>query len=591
MRKALRMRSYRLAGTAVTAVAALLASTTSAAAAPDRASITVMGTSDLHGNAFNWDYYTDAEYDDADGNDVGFAKVSSAVEGIRSDRGKDRTMLVDSGDILQGTPLDYYYAKVEPVTETGETHPMANAMNAIGYDAVTAGNHEFNYGLEHLDTFRRQLEAPLLGANATDEKTHLPAYKPFTLKKVQTGKGKPVTVGVLGLTNPGVAIWDKANVEGKLRFGDIVESAKFWVPIMKGFGADVVVASAHSGDDGTSSYGDELPTENASAQLAEEVPGIDAVLFGHAHDEVPERFVKNKITGKDVLLSEPAKWGQRLSVVDFELEREHGGWKVASASAEMVNTNTVPEDPKVTEALRPQHDKTVAYVNKTVAESSTELSAAESRLKDTPIVDFIQKVQTETVDAALEGTPQADLPVLSQASPFSRTAKFPAGPVTVRDIAGLYIYDNTLEAVTLNGAQVKEYLEFSAGYFNQLAPGAPVDPEALTNAGGLPDYNYDMLAGVDYDIDVSKPVGERIVNLSREGVAVTPEQEFVLAVNNYRRSGGGNFPQVPTAPVVYNEQVEIRQALIDAATEWGVIDPADFAVSNWKLVREGVPVF
>ncbi|OZM73366.1 bifunctional metallophosphatase/5'-nucleotidase [Amycolatopsis antarctica] len=585
------MRSYRLAGLAVTAAAALIVTSTPAATAAEHASITVMETSDLHGNVFNWDYYTNAEYDDSDANDVGLAKISSAVEGVRADRGRDRTMLIDNGDILQGTPLSYYYAKVEPVTETGETHPMAKAMNAIGYDSVTVGNHEFNYGLDLLDTFRKQIEAPVLGANVSDERTHLPAYQPFTLKKVDTGAGKPVTVGVLGLTTPGSAIWDKGNVEGKLGFGDMVQSAKFWVPIMKAFGAEVVVASSHAGDDGTSSYGDELPTENASAQIAEEVPGIDAVLFGHQHKDVPQRFVKNKLTGKDVLLTEPAKWGQRLSVVDFDLERKHGRWQVAGASSEAVNTNTVPEDPKITELLRPQHDKTVEYVNETVAESSQELSAAESRLKDTPIVDFIQKVQTDTVEAALEGTPQAELPVLSQASPFSRTAKFPAGPVTVRDIAGLYIYDNTLEAVTLTGAQVKEYLEFSAGYYNQLAPGAPVDPEALTNAGGLPDYNYDMLAGVDYDVDVAKPVGERIVNLSRDGVAVTPEQEFVLAVNNYRRSGGGNFPQVPAAPVVYNEQVEIRQALIDTATESGVIDPADFAVPNWKLVREGVPVF
>lgn len=585
------MRSYRIAGVAATAAAALLISSTPPAVAADHASITVMGTSDLHGNVLNWDYYTDAEYEDEDGNAVGLAKVSSAVESIRADRGKDSTMLVDSGDILQGTPLDYYYGKVEPVTETGETHPMAQAMNAIGYDAVAVGNHEFNYGLGLLDTFRDQLRAPLLAANATDERTHLPAYQPFTLKQVPTDEGKPVTVGVLGLTNPGVAVWDKANVEGKMRFGDLVDSARFWVPIMKAAGAEVVVVSAHSGDDGTSSYGDELPTENASAQVAEEVPGIDAVLFGHAHNEVPQRFVQNKYTGEDVLLSEPAKWGQRLSVVDFDLKREHGRWQVAGASSELVNTNTQEEDPKIAEVIRPQHDKTVEYVNTTVAESATELSAAESRLKDTPIVDFIQKVQTDAVTAALEGTPQADLPVLSQASPFSRTAKFPAGPVTIRDIAGLYIYDNTLEAVTLTGAQVKEYLEFSAGYYNQLAPGEPVDPEALTNADGLPDYNYDMLAGVDYDIDVSKPVGERIVNLSREGAAVEPDAEFVLAVNNYRRSGGGNFPEVPAAPVVYNEQVEIRQALIDAATESGTIDPADFAVENWKLVREGEPVF
>jgi 2',3'-cyclic-nucleotide 2'-phosphodiesterase/3'-nucleotidase len=581
------MRLSRLAATAC----GLLALTAVPATAANEASITLMETSDLHGNVLNWDYFTNTEFTDSAGNDVGLAKVATLVNRIRADRGREHTMLLDSGDILQGTPLDYYFAKQEPVTQTGETHPMAKAMNAVGYDAVTVGNHEFNYGLQLLDTFRRQLKAPLLAANARDERTGLPAYLPFTLKQIKASTGQPVTVGVLGLTNPGVQIWDKANVQGKLKFDDMVSTARFWVPVMRLLGAEVVVVSAHGGDDGTSSYGADLPIENPSALIAEQVPGIDAILFGHAHKEVPQRFVANKKTGKQVLLTEPSKWGQRLSVVDFKLTRAHGRWQVAQAASQLLNSNTVPEDPKIAALIKPQHDKTVTYVNKTVAQSAVELTAAESRYKDTPIVDFIQKVQTQTVTAALAGTPQAGLPVLSQASPFSRTARFPAGPVSIRDLAGLYIYDNTLEAVTLTGAQVKDYLEYSAKYFTQTAPGAPVDPETLTNAGNTPDYNYDMLAGVDYDIDISKPVGQRIVNLTREGAAVTPDQQFVLAVNNYRRSGGGNFPHVSTAPVVYNAQVEIRQALIDYATASGTIDPADFAVTNWRLTREGVAVW
>jgi 2',3'-cyclic-nucleotide 2'-phosphodiesterase/3'-nucleotidase len=581
------MRLSRLAATAC----GLLALTAVPATAANEASITLMETSDLHGNVLNWDYFTNTEFTDSAGNDVGLAKVATLVNRIRADRGREHTMLLDSGDILQGTPLDYYFAKQEPVTQTGETHPMAKAMNAVGYDAVTVGNHEFNYGLQLLDTFRRQLKAPLLAANARDERTGLPAYLPFTLKQIKASTGQPVTVGVLGLTNPGVQIWDKANVQGKLKFDDMVSTARFWVPVMRLLGAEVVVVSAHGGDDGTSSYGADLPIENPSALIAEQVPGIDAILFGHAHKEVPQRFVANKKTGKQVLLTEPSKWGQRLSVVDFKLTRAHGRWQVSQAASQLLNSNTVPEDPKIAALIKPQHDKTVTYVNKTVAQSAVELTAAESRYKDTPIVDFIQKVQTQTVAAALAGTPQAGLPVLSQASPFSRTARFPAGPVSIRDLAGLYIYDNTLEAVTLTGAQVKDYLEYSAKYFTQTVPGAPVDPETLTNAGNTPDYNYDMLAGVDYDIDISKPVGQRIVNLTREGAAVTPDQQFVLAVNNYRRSGGGNFPHVSTAPVVYNAQVEIRQALIDYATASGTIDPADFAVTNWRLTREGVAVW
>lgn len=584
------MQTTRLAiaGTAALSALVLAAPPAQAAEPAKTVTVTVMGTSDIHSNALNWDYYKDAAYADSQGNSIGLAKVSSLVNKIRAERGADHTLLFDSGDTIQGTPLAYYYAKIEPITTTGQIHPMAKAMNAIGYDAVTLGNHEFNYGLPLLATWIEQMKAPVLGANAVHAKTGLPAYKPFVIKTMKVKGEKPIKVGVLGLTNPGVAIWDKANVEGKLRFTDLVESAKKWVPVIRGHGADVVVVTAHAGDDGMSSYGDELPIENASAMVAEQVPGIDAVLFGHAHNEVPEKFVTNKVTGQQVLLSEPSKWGQRLSVLDFQLTKKRGKWVVTGKSATTVNTNTVPEDPKIVELLKPQHEATVGYVNKPVAKSAQELSAAESPYKDTPILDYIQHVQVETVKQALPGN---TLPVLSIAAPFSRSAVFPAGDVRVRDVAGLYVYDNTLMAVKLTGAQIKEYLEYSAKYFNQLAPGEPVDVSKLTNAGGTPDYNYDQLSGVSYDIDVAKPAGQRIANLTYDGQPVADDQEFVVAINNYRQSGGGGFPHVTGAEVVYNAQVEIRQALIEYATEQGTIDPADFAVANWKLTRDGEPLF
>jgi 2',3'-cyclic-nucleotide 2'-phosphodiesterase / 3'-nucleotidase len=569
------------------ATAATLGVTSPAAAAPRDVTITVMSSSDIHGNALNWDYFKNTEFDDSAHNDVGLAKVSTMVNQIRADRGRNRTMLLDSGDTIQGTPLDYYYAKVEPITQTNETHPLAKAMNAIGYDAVTLGNHEFNYGLPLLAKWTRQMKAPVLGANAVDARTGVPAYLPFTMKSFPVQGRRPVRVGVLGLTNPGIAIWDKANVEGKLRFTDLVESARFWVPILRKLGADVVVVSAHAGDNGMSSYQGDIPVENASALVAEQVPGIDAVLFGHAHNDVPQRIVTNKATGKPVLLTEPSKWGQRLSVVDFSLTWSHNRWQVAGATSTTKNTNTVPEDPRIVSLLTAQHDKTVAYVNQPVAQSTTQMPATESRYKDTAILDYIQAVQTSVVSSAVGG----DRPVLSIAAPFSRTAVFPAGQVTIRDIAGLYIYDNTLEAVTMTGAQVKDYLEYSAKYFNQTAVGAPVDPETLTNAGGEPDYNYDVLSGVTYDVDISQPVGSRIVGLAYDGAPVSPTQEFTVAVNNYRRSGGGGFPHISTAPVVYNAQVEIRQALIDYASAAGTIDESTFFVPNWRLVRAGEPVF
>lgn len=552
--------------------------------------LTVLGTSDTHGNVDNWDYYKDTEYDDSAHNDVGLAKVSTLVNQIRAEKGRRHTLVLDAGDTIQGTPLATYFAKQEPITETGVTHPMARAMNVIDYDAATLGNHEFNYGIPLLKQWTRSLHFPALAANAVDVRTGRPAFAPYTIKTMNVGHHqRPVRVGILGLTNPGVAIWDKANVEGKLRFDDMVTTAQKWVPVMKRHGADIVIISAHGGDSGTSSYGPELPVENAAGLIAAQVPDIDAVLFGHAHVDVPERFVTNVVTGKQVLMSEPSKWGQRLTQMDFSLTRHGRHWSVTTAHATTLNTNSVGEDPRVVNAVAGQHEKTVTYVNQVVATSTEELSASESRYKDTPILDYINMVQTDTVTEALANGEYASLPVLSIAAPFSRTAVFPAGEVKIKDVAGLYIFDNTLEAVELSGAEIKAYLEYSAKYFNTSAPGAPIDPETI-NDPAVPDYNYDTLSGVDYDIDISRPVGQRIIGLSRDGAPVGDSDRFVVAVNNYRRSGGGNFPGIVKTQI-YNEQQEIRQLLIDWAQAKGSIDPIDFFTPNWRLVREGVPVF
>lgn len=561
-------------------------------AAKDRSvTITIMGTSDIHSHAVNWDYYQDAPYTDKAGNVVGLARVASVVKQIRKERGRDRTLLFDAGDTIQGTPLGFYYATVEPITDTGQIHPMARQMNALGYDAVALGNHEFNYGIPFLKKWISQMDAPVLGANAVHAGTDRPAFEPYIIKRMHVPGHPPIRVGLLGLTNPGVAIWDKANVSGKLDFLDLIETAKKWVPRIRARGVDVLVVSAHAGDSGLSSYTGDIPVENASAMVAEQVPGIDAILFGHAHIDVPQRFVTNKVTGKTVVMSEPLCWGERLSVFDLTLTRHRGGWRVGSRSATTVNTNTVQEDPTLVALVKKQHDAVVAYVNKDVATSTEAMSAAESCWKDTAILDYINLVQTETVKKAVAGTANASLPVVSIAAPFNRAATFPAGQVTIKDIAGLYIYDNTLLASILTGAQIKAYLEYSARYYKQVAASAPVDPASWTNANNLPDYNYDQFSGVTYDIDIAKAEGARIVNLAYDGTAVTDDQRFVVAVNNYRQSGGGGFPGISTAPVVYNAQVAIREAIVAYAAEAKTIDPSTFHVENWKLVRDGTPVF
>ncbi|MDO0932363.1 5'-nucleotidase C-terminal domain-containing protein [Streptomyces sp. DG2A-72] len=558
-----------------------------------RYAFTVMGTTDLHGHIFNWDYFKNAEYTDAKGNAQGLARISTLVNQVREEKGRRNTLLLDAGDTIQGTPLTYYFAKVDPITaEGGPVHPMAAAMNAIGYDAVALGNHEFNYGIETLRKFEEQCDFPLLGANALDAKTLRPAFPPYFIKKFRVPGAPPVKVAVLGLTNPGIAIWDKAYVEGKLTFPGLEEQAAKWVPRLRSMGADVVVVSAHSGSSGTSSYGDQLPyIENSSALVAQQVPGIDAILVGHAHTEIAELLVTNEKTGGTVVLSEPLCFAERLSLFDFELVFEKGRWRVESVKATVRDAKTVADDPRITKLLKDDHDIVVEYVNQVVGTATATLTTVEARYKDAPIIDLITKVQEDVVRAALAGSEYASLPVIAQASPFSRTSEIPAGDVTIRDLSSLYVYDNTLVAKLMTGAQLKAYLEYSAEYFVQTAPDAAVDVEKLTNAGGRPDYNYDYVSGLSYEIDIAQAAGSRIKNLTYDGAALDEAQKFVFAVNNYRANGGGAFPHVASAQELWAESTEIRTRIAEWVTAKGVLDPKDFASVAWNLTRGGTPVF
>ncbi|MFJ5530111.1 bifunctional metallophosphatase/5'-nucleotidase [Streptomyces sp. NPDC093261] len=596
------MQKSAVTGAAVAAAGAAGAGTAQAAEAghrPGKAprtwSFSILGTTDLHSHVFDWDYYSDAAYKDKAGNSVGVARIATLIKQQREAKGEDRVLLVDAGDIIQGTSLAYYYARVDPITGTdghhGPRHPMAVAMNHMRYDAAALGNHEFNYGIDVLRKFESQCRFPLLGANALDAKTLRPAFQPYTVKRIRVPGAPDIKVGILGLTNPGIALWDKDNVSGKMVFPGLVEQARKYVPRLRALGCDVVFLTDHSGLDGSSSYGNELPyVENASNLVAEQVPGIDAILVGHTHVEVSSYTVKNEQTGEDVLLSEPYCWGMRLTVFDFDLELHHGQWRVTSKTAQTLNPNNVEEDPEITRLLKADHDLVVKYVNTPVGTCTQDLSAAESCWKDVPIMDFIHQVQMATVATGLS-TADAALPLISVAAPFSRTADIPAGNVTIKDIAGLYIYDNTLYGKKLTGAQLKDYLEYAAKYYHQVPSGTKVDTSTLTNANNFWDYMYDTAAGVDYDIDIAQPEGSRIRNLSYKGAPVADDQVFVVAVNNYRANGGSGYPHIAAADIAYSSTNEIRQLMIDYVTAKGALNPADFAVANWKLTQGGTPVF
>ena len=566
-----------------------------------RSRLTVMGTTDLHGYVRNWDYFADSEYDDSFGNDIGLAKIATLVHGVRADREPSAaTLLLDAGDTIQGSPLAYYRARVAPI-DVQTIHPMATVMNHLGYHAAVVGNHEFNYGLGHLRRFESQLEFPLLGANVYDSATGAPAFMPYTILEATPPEApRPIRVGVLGLTTPGSAIWDHGQVAGVLDFGGVVETAQRYVGQLREQGADIVIVAAHSGAATSSSYGDALPfPENASTLLAEQVPGIDAILVGHAHFEIAERFVRNRASGRDVLLTEPLCWGMRLSVIDIDVEYADGEYAVIGAGSRLLNANSVDEDARVVELVSADHHATVAYVRSPIGECTEEMALEHATTRQTAAIALVNHVQAQAVAEDLRDTEYAGLPVLSMASPFGSRGRIPRGSVTIADMASVYPVDNYLQAQVFTGAEVRAHLEYAAEFF---APAHSCDDNAARLAhavtsrtpDGMPDFDFDSAGGLDapltYDIDVARPVGDRIAALMYASRPMEPTQRFVVAVNNFRASGAAGYPGVSSRPSIYRPQHEVRQLLIDWVRAACTIDAARFSGPGWRLTYDGTPL-
>jgi 2',3'-cyclic-nucleotide 2'-phosphodiesterase (5'-nucleotidase family) len=520
----------------------------------DRVELVAMGTTDVHGRLVPWDYYTGQP------EERGLAKVATLVDSIRA--ANERVVLVDSGDLLQGNPLDYYFGVVEPA----EVHPVVHAMNHLQYDGSTVGNHEFNYGLEALNQALEDAGFPFVAANVFVAGTDTTRWPPYTVVNKDG-----VLVGILGLTTPGSTIWDRRHVEGELEFRDIVESAvRVWPELEAA--SDVQVVAIHSGMGPGSSYdaaATGVPEENAGQRLAETLPGIDVIFLGHSHRDIPSETVNG------VLLTQAAKWGEALAVATLTLEKEERGWRLVDKAATTLSTEGVPSSTAFMAELAPYHDSTVAYVADTIGWTAESWSTARARQIDTPAIDLIQRVQLEATGADL-----------SAASAFTTEAQIEVGPITVADAAGLYIYDNTLKAIEITGAQLRAYLEYSARFFHRVdEKGANIDGEGDFDifVDSIPGYNYDIVAGVDYTIDVSEPIGSRIRDLTFEGQPVTDDQTFTLAINNYRQSGGGGFSMLQGAPVVYDRQDEIRQLLIEWIGARDTLRHADVFVPSWRL--------
>jgi 2',3'-cyclic-nucleotide 2'-phosphodiesterase/3'-nucleotidase len=592
------------------ALAALVAACASApdarkpAAAPvladgARADVALLETTDLHANVLSFDYMKGV----ADPT-IGFERVASLIRQAREEF--PNSFLFDDGDTIQGTALSDYQALPGKLDCAG-TIAIYKAMDALGYDGAAIGNHEFNYGLPFLsqatgtpydvdDSTKKKCkgpEFPIVLSNVFSASTGKPLHSPFHVVektiKAWTPDGSaievPLKVGILGFAPPPILKWDKRNLEGKVTTLGVVEAAQRYVPELKARGVDLIVAISHGGLN-PSPYNENM--ENANWHLAA-VPGIDAMLLGHSHDTFPNaanpksRFnnmpeVDNErgfVRGVPAVMG--SFWGKGLGVIKLALARKDGRWqidrdKTLSEVRPICVTpkDCVAPDAAIAKLVDAEHRATIAWVDTPIGQTRSHLSTYFADLGDTSALGVINAAQREyTIDWVKRERPDlAGVPVLSAAAAFKAGfagpedyTDIPPGNVTIKNAADLYLYPNTISAISINGTTLKAWLEKSAERFNRIDPAA-TEPQALINPK-VPTYNFDVIqGGLAYTIDLTKPAGERIVKLTLAGKPVKPDQPFIVATNNYRASGSGNIPGLDGKNIVMSEETTNRDVVI-----------------------------
>lgn len=515
-----------------------------------RDTVTIAATTDTHGRVRGWDYYENRP--DAD---RGLTRAATIVDSVRRAHAAS-VVLVDAGDLLQGNPFAYVAARV---TRHGK-NPIIAAMNSMRYDAAVIGNHEFNYGVPYLNSSVAQARFPFLAANVY-RGNGSPAYAATTIVRRHG-----ISIGIVGGTTPGSNLWDTDNLKtAGLRVNDIIPAVRSGVASVRNHGADVVVLLLHSGLNEPSSY-DTVSTgigsENVAARAAAEVPGINVVVYGHSHRENGGELIGR------TLVIQPKNWATSVAVATVPLVCNAAGWTAAAATGTLVQAAERLEDAGVLRASEAVHHETVTYVTAPIGSTTVLWSADSARSMDTPLTDFILETERKAANADLASTAAFDL-----------KARMGPGTINIAQAARLYPYDNTLRAVRISGAQLRAYLDYSSRYYRTTPRGELVVDTAVAG------YNFDVVSGVDYTLDVSRAPGQRVATLTFHGRPVAPTDSFTLALNNYRQTGGGGYAMLRGARVVYDRQQEIRQLLIDEIRRRKVILPSDYFVKNWAFIH------
>ena len=519
--------------------------------------ITILGTSDLHGNIWGFSYE-----DSKETANNGMARLYTYIESVRKEN--PDTLLIDAGDDIQGTIMtDDIYNKTPD-----EEHPVIAAMNYMGYDAMTLGNHEFNWGVDTASRILAQAGFPVLAANVRNSDRSYATGLGWVIIPVSG-----INVAVIGTVTPDVPIWDggKEGIDG-LQFLPANVAVKEAIEEI-GEQADVIMVSAHMG---MYAEFDEENGSDSAQKILDDNPGIDILQVAHNHVVVKEKQGNTVIGG--------CRNGGR-DIARFDIYLDEDG-NITDSTVEIVDMTGVEPSAAIRDIplVKEAHEKTIAYVTggggengeggvalgSTTARFQPEneiRGIPEGRVRDTAVMDLINKIQLDASGADV-----------SAAALFKDTSDLPAGDINYGNIFDIYKFDNTLYRVTVTGAELKAYMEWSAECYNQWKPGdinISFDPE-------YPDYLYDMFEGVDYEIDLSQPKGERIKNVTFKGEPLADDATLTLAVNNYRYSSALKAQGLVAGKKEWESSSSIRDMIVEYFAENSPAAP--FVTGNWKIV-------
>ncbi|HHC6519251.1 TPA: 2',3'-cyclic-nucleotide 2'-phosphodiesterase [Vibrio parahaemolyticus] len=576
----------------------------------DTIKLRIIETTDIHTNVMDYDYYKDQP-----SQQIGLSRAATLVKQAKSE--VENSVLVDNGDLIQGSPMgDYMAAKG---IQTGEVHPVYKAMNQLHYDVGNIGNHEFNYGLDFLQNTLAGANFPYINANVFDKKTGEHYFQPYLIKthsfKDTDGEVHQVKVGYIGFVPPQIMVWDKKNLEGNVVAKDIKETAEKLIPQMKKEGADIIVAIPHSGVS-TDPY--KLGAENSVYYLTQ-VKGIDAIAFGHSHAVFPGKGFENlqgvdnnKGTINGVTAVMPGRWGSHVGVMDLVIEQKDGQWQVVEGQSEArpifdkaTKKSLAEADQGIIRALEDDHKGTREFVNQPIGKANDVMYSFLALVQDDPTIQIVNLAQKDYVERFIQGDPDlADIPVLSAAAPFkvggrkddpNGFTEVESGQLTFRNAADLYLYPNTLVAMKVKGKEVHEWLECSAGQFKRIDVNT-TQPQSLIDWDNFRTYNFDVIDGVEYQIDITQPPkydasckvinpdSQRIVNLTFNGKPVDPKQDFIIATNNYR-AYSNTFPGTGPDFIAFDSPDENRSVVAAyisrVSEEKGEVTPS--ADNNWSF--------